>query len=594
MQAQPVDHADPIKNDVAERLARALTQVYRVQPECWSAAKIVSLIERPKDAAMGDLAFPCFRLAKELKAAPPVIAQTLAKAFEQDGSPWISKVAPAGPFVNFFVNADSLAKLLIPKVLSGAYFEEVRQSKIHSDRVMIEYSQPNTHKEFHVGHMRNVALGDSLVQLYRYCGYDVIAANYIGDEGVHIAKCLWYIDHFGKKPPAQGKGEWLGAMYSEANLFLEDANEADAAKYKEEISAVLRQIESKSGPYYETWKETRQWSLDVFDTIYEWLGSKFDHFFYESEVSEESQAIVDEYLKKGIMVESEGAIGVDLKPYKLGFALYRKRDGNTLYATKDLALARRKFEKYKIDKSIYVVASEQNLHFQQVFKTLDLMGFPQAKQCYHLSYGLVVLPEGKMASRSGNVITFAKLQQSLNDELDKPLEKYQGIWSQEEIEATRHKLCVGAIKFGMIFSDPNKEIVFDLKDWLSFEGCTGPYLMYSYARSSSIITKAREAGFEPSFNTEASLSTNEEAEVLKQVQLFNETAQLACEANKPSILAHYLFDLCKAFNRLHKNVPIIKAETTELRSSRLALILAFGKILRQGLALLAFSPPDRM
>ncbi len=346
---------------------------------------------------------------------------------------------------------------------------------------------------------------------------------------------------------------------------------------------------------YQLWKETRDWSMDVFNDIYKWIGARFDHFFFESDVSEESQAIVEEYLKKGVFVEDQGAIGVDLKDYKLGFALFRKRDGNTLYATKDLALARRKFDQFKIDKSIYVVGSEQNLHFRQVFKTLELMGFPQAKDCFHLSYGLVVLPEGKMSSRRGNIIAFADLKETMSAELGKILEKYRGEWSDAEIADTSHRLCVGAIRYGMLSSDPTKEIVFNLTDWLSFEGNTGPYLMYSYARSRSILRKAEEVGAKANYAQLDTLGAEpEEHDLLWALYNFNENAAQACETIKPSTLTHYLFDLCKTFNRFHKNVSVMKAETTALRDARLALVASFTSVLKEGLQLLGMNPPERM
>ena len=264
--------------------------------------------------------------------------------------------------------------------------------------------------------------------------------NYIGDEGAHIAKCLWYIHKFNHKAPAENRGEWLGEMYSKASMALEDAPKDQLPALNAEISAVLRAIESKQGPIFEEWKETREWSLADFDEIYRWIDARFDHFFYESDVSEESQEIVDEYLKSGVFANSDGAVGLDLKEEKLGFVIVRKTDGNTTYATKDLALARVKFRQYQIKKSIYVVASEQNLHFKQVFRTLEKMGFSEAKDCFHLSYGMVVLPDGKMSSRKGNIIKFRELRERMEQEMDKNLEKYRGEWSEAEIADIRRKL----------------------------------------------------------------------------------------------------------------------------------------------------------
>jgi arginyl-tRNA synthetase len=570
-----------------------------------TAAEIARWMERPPESHLGDYALPCFRFAKPLKGKPDEIARGIAALLDTKTG-WISAATPAGPFLNLTVNQPKLLAWLLPAAASGNIFRGMAANDAAaSTRVMIEYSQPNTHKEFHVGHVRNVCLGSSLVNLFRFCGYPVIAANYIGDEGTHIAKCLWHIKRTGATAPAAKKGEWLGEMYAEATRVLDQAGPGEKEKFEGEISAVLRGIESKTGPDHALWMETRQWSLDDFDAVYDWFHVKFDRVFFESEVSEESQEIVDEYLKKGAFVESEGAIGADLKPYKLGFMIVRKRDGNTLYATKDLALARRKFDEFKIDRSIYVVASEQNHHFKQVFKTLELMGFEQAKRCFHLSYGMVVLPEGKMSSRAGNTVTFKMLRDQMTAALGEILAKYSGEWSAQEIETTARRLCEGAIKYGMLCSDPVKDVVFDMDNWLSFEGNTGPYLMYSYTRTQSILRKASEAGAAIDAGSHAmpgaardALSAHgvadSERELGRWIQDFNHAVSSSCENYRPSTLANHLFYLCKAFNRFYTDVPVLKATDAGLRDARLVMVAAFAATLKQGLALLGITPPDRM
>lgn len=563
--------------------------------ECPSVSEIYRGIERPPEQSLGDYAIPCFRFGKPVGQKPQDIALHLKSAVPAGDNLWIKSIDVVGAFLNVRLNIGLLASDVVPSINGGNLGAAFRTFGRHQDtRVMIEYSQPNTHKIFHVGHMRNVALGDSLWRLYDYCGYPVHPVNYIGDEGAHIAKCLWYIRKLNMTAPTDRQGEWLGEMYTKATLFLEDANEADKALFETEISEILRAIESKHGPIFELWRQTRQWSMDIFHEIYDWVGARFDHYFYESEVSEESQTIVDEYLTKGIFVEDQGAIGLDLKPWKLGFCLLRKRDGNTLYATKDLALARHKFERFKIDRSIYVVASEQNLHFRQVFKTLELMGFEQAKNCFHLSYGMVVLPDGKMSSRKGNIIAFSELKDRMSAELGKYLTKYVGEWTQEELDATNRKLCVGAIRYGMICSDPAKDIVFDLQDWLSFEGNTGPYLMYSFARTQSILRKS-EVDVNLIHRADLTvLSLEEERDLLSYLVDFNIIVEQACETNRPSTLAHHLYHMCKAYNRFHTNVSVLKADTEKLKHARLALLRAFSQTLKTGLGLLGMEAPEKM
>jgi arginyl-tRNA synthetase len=367
-------------------------------------------------------------------------------------------------------------------------------------------------------------------------------------------------------------------MYSKATLALEDAPADQTATLNAEVSNILRAIESKEGPIYQEWKETREWSLADFHDIYQWIGARFDHCFYESEVSEESQHIASDYLKSGVFAASDGAIGLDLKEEKLGFVIVRKSDGNTTYATKDLALARVKYRQFQIKKSIYVVASEQNLHFKQVFRTLEKMGFSEAKDCFHLSYGMVTLPDGKMSSRKGNVIKFRELRER----------------SEEEILGIRRKLAVGAIRYGMICSDPAKDIVFDLADWLSFEGNTGPYLMYTYARTRSILRKAQEQSFLPDHSHLELLEGAEERELLRYLNDLNGVIQMTLDQNKLSLLCHHIFNTCKVYNRFLAQVQVLKAESAEARGARLALLDAWSQALQYSLKLLGIEPPERM
>lgn len=586
---------DHSKAQVALAVQQALASFVPELPNNLEVGQIYSMLERPPEAHMGDYALPCFRIAKELKRKPQDVAAELSQTLSAGSSPWIEKIDTAGAFMNIHVPASALAKHLVPAILDGSMVERNKRGSSTRPNVMIEYSQPNTHKSFHVGHMRNVVLGDSLGRIYKACGYPVMMVNYIGDEGAHIAKCLWYIKKNNQTAPTQGNlGEWLGRMYSAATIAIEDASAEEKLEYNAEVSKILREIESKKGETFDLWEKTRQWSIDDFNEIYAWSGAHFDHWFSESEVSEESQEIVDEYLEKGVFVESDGAIGLDLKEEKLGFVILRKRDGNTTYATKDLALARRKFSQFKVEKAIYVVASEQNLHFKQVFRTLDKMGFPQAKNCFHLSYGMVVLPDGKMSSRTGNVITFNELRERLALELAKYLDKYKGEWSPEEIADASHKLATGTIRYGMVCSDPVKDIVFHLQDWADFEGNTGPYLMYAYARTRSILRKAIESGVTSEDADLALLSSPEEKDLLRYLNDLNNVIVQACETNKPSVLCHHLFNMCKANNRSLAANSVLKAESPTLRSARVKLAEAFTVSLKYGLSCLGIEPPERM
>ncbi|MCZ6749903.1 MAG: arginine--tRNA ligase [SAR324 cluster bacterium] len=557
------------------------------------------LVERPPDAAMGDYAFPCFVLAKALRKAPPAIAQQLAAALaaEVAAHPLLRSVEAAGPYLNFRVDPAEMARRTLPAILDGSYFRRNAEAPREPPRekVMVEYSQPNTHKAFHVGHMRNVALGDALVRIFRYNGIEAIAVNYIGDVGTHIARCLWYIRHRAGEPPTetQARGEWLGEQYTAATALLENAPEAGRAAYDREISAVLQQLEAREGEAAELWQETRQWSLDTFEEIYGWLDAHFDHVFYESEMDRPGKEIVAEGLERGVFVRSAGAVGIDLEPEQLGFLLVLKGDGTTLYATKDLALARIKFERFGIGRSIYVVGAEQTLHFKQVFKTLERLGFPQAERSVHLPYGLVMLPEGKMSSRAGNVILFSRLRREMRAYLlTHYLEAHRGDWTDEEIEETARRIAVAAIRYGMAKQDPAKSIVFNLEDWLQTEGDTGTYLCYTYTRICGVqrhVTEPPRPGADFSL-----LGQPTEQALIRELHDFNRTVARA-EANlRPNMVAGALFQICKEFSRTYETSPVKQAPTPELRDARLALFAATGQLLKEGLALLGITPPERM
>lgn len=557
------------------------------------------LIERPPDPEMGDYAFPCFALAKALKKAPAMIATELAADLKGefrrvlDASSLLEDVVPAGPYLNFRVSAEAMARSTITEIQEGSYFRQFRQEA--PPKVMVEYSQPNTHKGFHVGHMRNVALGDALVRILEYCGNEVIAANYIGDSGAHIAKCLWYYIHHRTEDPPQGghevKGEWLGALYTAATTKLQGADAATRKIWDAEIGEILREVEAGEGETTALWKETKNWSLEAFEEIYAWLGARFDHVFAESDMEAPGREVVTEGLEKGVFIHSEGAVGADLEADKLGFFLVLKSDGNTLYSTKDLALAEIKFRDFAVQKSIYVVGAEQTLHFRQVFKTLEKLGFPQAADSHHLAYGLVMLPEGKMSSRAGNVILFSQLREKLNDYIETNyMHAHQEEWSAEEISETTRRIAVAGIRYGMVKQDPTKSIIFDLDDWLVSEGDTGTYLCYAYTRIMSVI---RQVSAEVA--ADFSLLTHEnERNLVRELHDFNATVALAGENLRPNLVSGALFQIAKDFSRTYRTCSVKHAETPALGATRLALFSATGEVLKTGLNLLGITPPERM
>lgn len=577
---------DPIRKSVAEVLEPALKSMGGTN----SLQEIFEALVEPPNPEMGDLAFGCFSLAKTLKKGPPMIAKELAGLIKNPG--FIAKAEAAGPYLNFHLKPEFFGEKLLAPVLSGSFFKSKLTEK--TPRTMIEFCQPNTHKELHVGHMRNACLGDALVKTLRYSGYDIISATFPGDVGTHVAKCLWYLKYRNQeKVPATHKGEWLGQMYSKGSILLDDEKGTPAEeKNRQQLTEILRQLEAKKGEFYDLWKETKQWSVDLMNEAYGWAEISFDQWYWESDVDSTSVAYVKRLQQEGKLVVSEGAIGMDLSADNLGFCLLLKSDGTGLYATKDLELARRKFQENHIEKSVYVVDMRQALHFQQVFKVLEKLGFPEAKQCYHLQYNYVELPDGAMSSRKGNIVPLMRLVHSMEKMVrDTYLQKYVGDWPTQEIEQVAREVAQGAIKYGMVKIDSNKKIVFDLQEWLKIDGDSGPFIQYSAARIQSIERKIGKVPESPQWQL---LVHPTEKHLMQQLLHFHHVVLQASETLRPSVICTYLYELAKKYNHFYHECSIGQAETEDLKGARLALSRAVGEVLRHGLSLLGIPTPQRM
>lgn len=578
----------------------------------------------PPRVELGDLAFGCFALAKELRKAPPAIAQELAGRIVVGGQ--IARVEAAGPYVNFFLDASGVLKGLARGLADGSH--DVRLRAATARRVMIEFSQPNTHKVFHVGHLRNVFLGDSLVRVFRARGHDVVAANYYGDFGIDVAKCLWWLStHPDEQPPERGRTAWLGRAYTQATLLLEELRESDperGRKLHAEVRDVLRAMEEQEPRTDALYRETRAWCLDEFRRIYQEFDVRFDVEFYESQLEAAGQRVVDEYLAKGVLVESQGAIICDLESEGLGAALVRKTDGASLYLTWDLALAREKFERYDIQQSIYVVGSEQTLHFKQLFATLARMGYERAKDCRHVAYELVMLPSGKMSSRKGTAIPMADLRDAVVRSVHGRMagafqarsqgsedaaiaagtrEGAAGEILQDplalgdppgEIDVVVRRIANACLRYGMLGVGTNRRVVFDIDEWTNPEGDTGAYLLYVLARIQGIFGKV---GVEPSLVdaevAQGALKEEAERALLSHLLKLGDVVARVEEALDPSYLAHYLFDGAKCFSRFYQECPVLKAQEP-VRTARLVLLKATQAVFEKGLDLLGIVPVRSM
>ncbi len=577
------------RDAVIEALTRALG------PDA-EGLDIAALLTSPPKAEMGDLAFPCFPLAKVRKAPPPKIAGELAAGLEAGGP--IARVAAMGPYVNFFADSGAQLAGLHAALADGSFFESMQTDT--PKRVMIEFSQPNTHKVFHVGHVRNVALGDALVRVFRARGHDVVAANYYGDFGIDVAKCLWWLTTHPQDPPIEHRAAWLGRAYTAATLAVEEA-EAEGKeagdRIKADIRAVLTRMEEGEPEITALYKETRQWCLDEFKEAYDNFGVVFDHDFFESELEEAGNAVVDEYLEKGVFVESQGAIICDLEDKKMPPALVRKSDGSSLYMTWDLALAQEKFDKFDIETSMYVVAAEQTLHFQQLFASLEKMGYQRAKDCRHVSYELVMLPEGKMSSRKGTAIPLSELRESIIASIEAKMKADLRVehedWSEQQSREIARKVGQACTKYGMLQMGNNRRVVFDMDAWTNPEGDTGAYLLYSLARIAGIHRKAGEQAKEGAVPAESGFGSEEERDLLNHLLAFAGVVERVESTCDPSHVAHWLFQCAKHFSRFYQQCPVLQAEPG-LRAARLTLVACTETVMRRGLDLIGIVPVEAM
>ncbi|MEO0582622.1 MAG: arginine--tRNA ligase [Bacteroidota bacterium] len=582
---------NPLKQLLSQTIQQALTK-YGVEK---SLGEIESDLNIPPKIDMGHFAFPCFSLSKVMRKKPNIIAEELKALIEDTDA--IQEVRNLGPYLNFFMAPQAMGSSVAQAVLGRDMFQQKLAQ--HAPKTMIEYSQPNTHKELHVGHMRNICLGDSLIRLHQYCGFDIISSTFPGDMGTHVAKCLWYLKYHNTEPmPETEKGAWLGKMYSRGSMKIYDTDksEDEAAKetYKAQLSEILTQLESEEGEFYELWKSTREWSIDQMKKVYDWADVTFDKWYWESEVDVPSVKLIQEYYDRGeVFIESKGVIGADLEAYNLGFCVLIKSDGHGLYATKDIELARRKFEDYKIEKSVYVVDERQAHHFKQVFKILELMGFENAQYCHHLAYNYVELPEGPMSSRKGNIIPLMDLIRQMEHTTKTELKnRYEGEWTEEEMDRTATIIAKGAIRYGMLKIDATKKIVFDMKEWLDLSGDSGPYLQYVYAR---IVTLCKKQGYDPAQAIDwSALQEKEEIAILLHLSNFNAVALNACHNYRISSVCTYLYELAKLYNSFYNEHSIAKAESDAIRFARLGLSKAVSDAMREGLALLGIPVPEKM
>lgn len=538
-------------------------------------------LEVPKDKRLGDYAFPCFILSKKLGKSPSELASTLAKGIKKPS--YLSKIESSGPYVNFFVDNLTLTRILLKRVIKE---KENYGGKKYRRRIVIESPGPNTNKPLHLGHLRNMALGLSLSRINKKLGNKVVHVDTINDRGIHICKSLLAYLKFGKgRKPNKKPDHFVGDFYVR---FNQEAKKNP--QLEQEALEFLRRWENKDVEVARLAKKLNSWALSGLKKTYKRFGLKVDKTYYESEFYEKGKNIVLEGYKKGLFgKDAKGNLIADLSNENLGEKVLLRQNGTSLYITQDIYLAIERYKKLKPHKMVYIVASEQIYHFKVLFKVLELLGCSFVKNYYHLPYGMVYLPEGKMKSREGAIVDADDLIDQVVNLAKKEILKREKNLSKRELDKRAELIGLGAIKYYLLKYDPLKDITYHPEESISFEGDTGPYIQYSHARIASILRKGR------GINTTKldRLTTNEERNLIKILADYPQVVILASKEYKPSLIATFLFNLAQEFNSFYSKYPVLKSEP-ELRGARLALIFAIKNILEDGLSLLGISAPERM
>ena len=547
--------------------------------------ELESYIETPKDSKNGDYAFPCFRLAKELRKAPPVIANEIKEKIEPVEE--IEKIEVAGGYLNFFINKATLSEEVLREISKT---EQYGKSEIGREKnIVIDYSAPNIAKPFHIGHLRSTVIGGALYNIYKYLGYNVTGVNHLGDYGTQFGKLIegykmWGKEYDIEKDPINE----LTKIYIRIN---------EACKNDEQILENCRNNFKKleeGDPYcVELWKKFRELSLQEFQKVYDLLGSKFDSWNGESFYSDKMPEVIDILQKTGKLVESQGAKIIELEDKGINTpCIIQKSNGSTTYATRDLAAILYRARTYDFDKALYVTSYEQVLHFKQVFEVAKLLGIDEkyTNGLEHVSFGMVLLPEGKMSTREGNII---KLEDLLNEAISRAKEiieqKNPDLENKEEVAK---KVGIGAVIFNDMSASRIKDEIFDWNTILNFQGETGPYIQYTYVRTKSVLEKA---GYLPKAEDVKvdNLVDDYSMTILKLIYNFEDVLVQVTDKNEPSILARYLIDLAKAYSSFYNENKII-VEDKEIQDARVYLTYATSEVLKQGANLLGMQMPEKM
>ena len=561
-------------------IAKQISKIINIDEQ-----ELTSYIETPKDTKNGDYAFPCFRLAKELRKAPPVIANEIKEKIELTDE--IEKVEVAGGYLNFFINKSELAVEVLKEISN---VEQYGKSELGKEKnIVIDYSAPNIAKQFHIGHLRSTVIGGALYNIYKYLGYNVTGVNHLGDYGTQFGKLIEGYKMWGKEYEIEKD------PINELTKIYIRINEAckEDEKILENCRNNFKKLEDGDQECVEIWKKFRELSLKEFQKVYDLLGSKFDSWNGESFYSDKMPEVIDILQKTGKLVESQGAKIIDLEDKGINTpCIIEKSNGSTTYATRDLAAILYRARTYDFDKALYVTSYEQVLHFKQVFEVAKLLGLDEkyTKGLEHVSFGMVLLPTGKMSTREGNVIRLDELLKEAISRAKEIIEQKNP--ELENKEDVAKKVGIGAVIFNDLSASRIKDEVFDWDTILNFQGETGPYIQYTYVRTKSVLEKA---GYLPKIEEVKVENLTDECsqEILKLIYNFQDILVQVTDKNEPSILSRYLIDLAKAYSSFYNENKII-VEDKDIQNARVYLTYATSAVLKQGAKLLGIEMPEKM
>lgn len=551
--------------------------------ESLESEEILSMIEIPPNSEMGDYAFPCFKLAKTFRKSPNQIAQDLLNSIEKPN--FLEKIENVGAYLNFYVDKNLITKQLIDEVFTKK--EEFGKLDIGSGKnVIVEYSSPNIAKPFHIGHIRTTVIGHALYNLYKFLGYNTIGINHLGDYGTQFGKLIVAYKKWGDEDEIKNN-----PIQSLLKLYIKFHEEVESdPTLDEDAREWFKKLEEEDVEATRLWKLFRDVSLEEFSKVYKMLGIEFDSYAGESFYSDKMPRVIDLMQEKNVLKDSQGAKIVDLEKYSMPPALIKKKDGSTLYITRDLAAAIYRKETYDFYKNIYVVGSQQALHFKQWMKILELMGFDWATECEHVQFGMVSLEEGTLSTRKGRVVF-------LEDVLNKAIEKTKDIISEKnpnlaDLNNVAKQVGVGAVVFQELSNSRIKDYTFSWERTLSFEGETGPYVQYTHARACSLIKKANiDITSDIDFNI---LTENKDSmEVVRILGTFKSVLLRSAERNEPHHISRFVLDLSQAFNKFYHD-NLILVDNNSIKKARLALVEATRIGIKNGLSILGMEAPEKM